>query len=230
MKELELQRGERKMERLNVDILSFPALHFARIAATLATVLALVACGNDGGGGSAPVVPPVSPNGCVTCNGITSPVVLTSFQTQSADGAMVFKDMQVFVESTQVAPNASGNNYNWYQGPIAIQGTLEVRQPVTDVVLGTGMPLSQCTIAPGTYYVQSNGPGQMGFMGSDMMIQSLVSTSGAIELSLEAPSQQGMGLTNQGQGFYGMIGVRSVNGVACSSQFYGVFSTPTSYY
>lgn len=218
------------MERLKVNSLSFPALHFARIAATLATVIALVACGNDGGGGGGAPVTPIPPSGCYSCNGITSPAVLTTFTTQSADGMMILRDMQLFVQSTQVMPNASGNNWNWYQGPIALQGTMEVRQPMMDVMPGTGMPLSQCMIPPGTYFMQSNGAGQMGMMGSDLRVQSLISTSASIELSIEAPSQMGMGLTNQGRGLYGVVSVRRVNGIQCSPQFFGTFSTPGIFY
>jgi hypothetical protein len=221
------------MEGLNKKTLSFPALRFTSFLATLATILAttvLVACGNDGGGAAPPPPVVVNPNGCVTCNGITSPVVLTTFQAQAADGSMALTNMQLFVQSTNVVPNASGNNYNWYQGPIALQGNLEVRQTVLDVMPGTGMPLTSCAIPAGTYYVQSNGPGQMGYMGTDIMVPSLITTSGAIELSIEAPAQGGYGLTNQGRGFYGVVGVRRVNGVQCSPQFFGVFSSQSVYY
>lgn len=198
------------MERLNNKTLSFPALRFARVAATLAMVFALVACGKDGGGGGAPVAP-IPPHGCVTCTGITSPVILTTFNTQSFPNPdMIFQGMQIFGDATLASPYNSGNAANSYSGPIAVQGTLVVTTNLVD-------PYSPCVIPAGTYYVQSNGVGQMSL--GTLQIPSMITTSGAIEFMVD-----GM-LYNAGQSFYGEIGVRRVNGMQCSADFYGVFGS-----
>jgi hypothetical protein len=213
------------MERLNKETLSFPALRIARVIATLGMVFALVACGDKGGGGA--VAPtPVYPNGCMTCSGITNPVVLTSFSMQSSDGSswygggqasMIFQNMQIFGQSSNYASATS------YQGPIAVQGTLVVTKPVADVD-GYGRQITGCILQPGTYYVQSNGSAQMGGYGQ-FQIPSMVSTSLTMELIIDAASNGG-GLV--GQSALAIVQIRSISGIQCSSNFYGQFG-PSGY-
>jgi hypothetical protein len=211
-----------KMEKLNLKTLSFPALQFGRVLATLGMVFAMVACGGGGGGGGAAVpVTPVYPNGCMACSGITSPVVLTTFNAQVADSTLSLTNIQVFGQ------NQGGSSYGFSGGPIALQGTMEVRQAIYDVYSGgyygynynygysPTNTISQCVLTPGTYYIQTSSVGQMDGYGS-IYPSAVIATSGSIELSIE-----GMLYQNNSR-LYGMVRVLRVNGVSCSSSFYGV--------
>lgn len=219
------------MERLNNKTLSFPAKMFTRVFAALGVVMALAACGNKGGGGGGVVAPvvPVYGNGCVNCGAITQPVLLTTFQSEATDfsGSSVvsLQNMQVYVQGSNLTTSASGNNYNWYSGPITVQGQLHVKKQLNDYdPSNPNVQLSSCVIPVGVYTVQTSQVGQMtnpNRNGTDITFPSVVATNASIELKIEAPSP--MGFTNSGSRMWAKVSVVRVNGVQCSSQFYGEF-------
>lgn len=207
------------MERLNKKALSFPARVFTRVFAVLGMVLALAACGNkDGGGGT--VVPPIYGNGCTNCAGsIPTPTLLTTFASQSANANIVFSNMQMFGESSRIMPNASGNLYRNYVGPIAVQGQMTVAAAAVD-------PYNPaCTIQPGVYSLQTYSVGQMGYAGGGIVIPTLLSTTGAIEIRIDSPSTTMDGALLEGNGtrLYAKVTVLRVNGYNCSSTFFDIF-------
>ena len=193
------------MERLNKKTLSFPAMRITRVLATLGTVLVLAACGKGDGGGGGGAVTPIPPSSCGSCTGITSPQLLTTVSMEAASRVMAFTNMQIFGDAGYFTPTATGNYYNTYRGPIGMSGTLVVTTTAYDTYGGG------CVIPAGTYYVQSNSQGVMD-MGM-LQVQSLISTSGAIEFAI-----QGM-LHNQGTRLYSQIVITRVNGVQCSGMF-----------
>nr|WP_295904741.1 hypothetical protein [uncultured Bdellovibrio sp.] len=208
------------MERLNYKTLSFPAKYILRAFAALGMVLALAACNNGGGGGGA-VVPPIYGSGCTNCAGsIPTPVVLTTFQMQSANGNITFSNMQLVGQSTRITSNASGNNYRNYEGPIAMQGQMVVARQEID-------PYNpSCVIQPGTYALQTYSVGQMGFAGGDIVVPTLLTTTGSIEMRVDSPDPMMAGglLTSSGQRLYAKVTVLRVNGYNCSQTFYGIFN------
>lgn len=209
------------METLNHNFLSFPAKTFAKALALLGVTLAVTACGNGGGGSAAPV-PPVYGNGCYNCAGsIPSPVVLTTFKAQSFDGAVSLVNVQVYAQGTAIVPNASGNNYKWYAGPIAAQGQLVVTTPQYDISPYTGQRASACALPAGTFNLQTSSVGQMGQNGVDVYLSSLVTVGAGIELKVEAPSP--MGFLDGGQTLWAKVSVVRVNGIPCSADFFGEF-------
>lgn len=217
------------MERLNKKTLSFPAKIYTKVFAALGMVLAVAGCGDKGGSASVPVVPPIYGSGCATCSGVMpQPVLLTTFQSEATDfygnAVVVLKNMQVIVQSTGIQQNASGNNYNWYSGPIAVSGQLDVRKQLVDYDLNTGAQLTSCVVPVGVYPIQTYSVGQMlnaSHNGTDISIPSLVSTVGNIELRVEAPSP--MGFLENGTRLWATVSIVRVNGVTCSNQFHGEF-------
>lgn len=208
------------MEGLNKKTLSFPAKYFARTIAALGILLALTACKDSGGGGGT-VVPPIYGNGCNNCAGsIPTPVILTTFQMQSANANITFSGMQMFGQSTRIIPNASGNNFRNYEGPIAVQGQMIVTRAEVD----PGNP--SCVIQPGSYALQTYSVGSMGMAGGDVVIPTLLSTTGAIEMRVDSPDPMMAGglLTQQGQRLYAKVTVLRVNGYNCSQTFFGIFN------
>lgn len=209
------------METLNYKSLSFPAKTFAKALASLGIAMVMTACGKGGGGTSAPVMP-VYGNGCYNCAGsIPSPVVLTTFKSQSLDGAVSLVNMQVYAQGTSIVPNASGNNYKWYAGPIAAQGQLVVTTPQYDINPYTRQIASACVLPAGTFNLQTSTVGQMGQNGVDVYIPSLVTVGASIELKVEAPSP--MGFLDGGQTLWAKVSVIRVNGIPCSPDFHGDF-------
>ncbi|WP_374073502.1 hypothetical protein [Bdellovibrio bacteriovorus] len=209
------------MEGLNNKTLSFPAKYFTRAFAALGMVLALAACNDGGGGGGTVVVPPIYGSGCTNCAGsIPTPVVLTTFQMQSANANITFSNMQMIGQSTRIIPNASGNNYRNYEGPIAVQGQMVVAKPEID-------PYNpSCVIQPGTYTLQTYSVGQMGYAGGDIVVPTLLSATSSIEMRIDSPepTMAGALLTEQGQRLYAKVTVLRVNGYTCSQSFFGIFN------
>ncbi|KHD89583.1 MAG: hypothetical protein OM95_02285 [Bdellovibrio sp. ArHS] len=199
------------MERLNKKTLSFPAMVFTRALATLGVVLTLAACGKDNGGGSAPIV--VGINGCQNCGAITAPTVLTTFNSQAASGAFALTNMQVYAQAGLIQPNASGYNYKWYNGPIAIQGQLTVPTAFHDTTN------SGCVVPAGTYYLQTYSVGQLGNLGADVLVPSLMTTTGNIELKIESAGVAGGGFVDEGRKLYAKVSIVRANGYVCSALF-----------
>lgn len=210
------------METLNKKNLSFPAKVFTQVFATLGLILTLAACGNKGGGNNnVPVVPPIYGGGCQNCAAsIPSPVLLTQFNTASADGNVSLVNMQMYAQSTGVTSMVSGNNYKGYSGPVAMQGTLVVKAPQYDYVPYTTTPASACVLPAGTYTLQTIQVGQMGLEGVNLFMPKIISTLGGIELKIEAASPMGF-LTSQS--LWATVTVERVNGISCSQHFKGDF-------
>lgn len=207
------------MEGLNNKTLSFPAKMITRAFAALGIVLALAACGKGGDGGTNTNVGLNCLN--QACGSITAPVVLTTFQSQSSmsNPEIMLQNMQIVVSANLIQQNASGNNYRWYQGPIAIQGQMVVAQQIVDVDPGTRVQLTQCVLPAGTYNLQTLTTGTMGMSGGDVNVPAMLSNVGNIEVRIE----NGL-LTDNGQRLYGKVSVVRVNGYTCSSNFYGSFN------
>lgn len=206
------------METLNKKTLSFSARIFTQVFAALGIMLTLTACGKSGGNGTQ-VVPPVYGNGCTNCGTIANPALLTTFSAQSADGNISLVNMQVYAQASGITPVASGNNYKGYSGPIATQGQMVVKAPQYDYVPYTNQLATACVIPAGTYSLQTVSVGQMGYDGQNVYFPSLITTAGAIELKVEAPSP--MGFLNSGASLWAKVSVVRVNGVVCSASFYG---------
>lgn len=209
------------METLNKKTLSFPAKIFTQVVAALGIILTLTACGKSDGGNNTTVVAPIYGSGCNNCSAISSPTLLTTFQSQSADGNMSLVNMRVYAQSSGIKAVPSGNNYKSYSGPAAIQGQLVVRVAQYDYVPHTSQAASNCVIPAGTYNVQTSAVGQLGYDGVDVYFPSLFTTVGGIELKIEAPSP--MGFLNSGQSLWAKVSVVRVNGIVCSASFYGDF-------
>lgn len=209
------------MEGLKNKRLSFPAKNFfIRAIAALGVTMALVAC-NSGGGGGSGVTVGVGINGCQNCGTITSPVVLATYQSQSPSANLVFSNMNIIAQATGIVPNASGNNYRNYQGPIAIQGTLDIKATEYD-------RYSACVVPAGRYAVSTYTVGQMGMAGGDIVVPLLMATNGSytVEMQIDGPLNTMAGglLTDGGQRLYARVAVVKVNGQVCSSDFYGIFN------
>ncbi|MEN0057584.1 MAG: hypothetical protein AAGB31_02020 [Bdellovibrio sp.] len=212
------------MERLKIHTLSFPKKKMTKFFTgfVIAGVLAFLAACNEGGssGSGATTYYPYGA-GCVGCGNIANPVLLTTFSTQSADGNVALTNMQTYAQSTQVGYVASGNTYKAYEGPIAMQGQLVVRTSQADYMPGTNQKASNCVLPAGTYTLQTYTAGTMSYYGVNVMMPSLITSTGGIELKIEAPSP--MGFLTGGQQLWARVYVTRVNGYACSSNFFGEF-------
>ncbi|AHZ84834.1 hypothetical protein [Bdellovibrio bacteriovorus] len=206
------------MEGLNNKTLSFPAKMFTRAFAALGMVLALAACGKGGGGGTNTNVG----LNCLSqaCGNITAPVVLTTFQSQSSTSnpEIILQNMQIIVSANLIQQNASGNNYNNYQGPIAIQGQMVVTKQMLDVDTITGAQLTPCVLPAGTYNLQTLTTGTMGLAGGDVNVPAMLSNVGNIEVKIENGQ-----LFTSGTRLFAKVSVTRVNGYACSGRFFGSF-------
>lgn len=207
------------METLNNKTLSFPAKIFTQALAVLGMVLTLAACSKDGGNSGITV--PVYGSGCQNCTAISSPVLLTTFKSQSYDGNVILQNMAVYAQSTGLTYVASGNTYKGYRGPIASQGQLIVKTPQYDYVPGTAQLATACVVPAGTYTLQAATVGEMDYDGVNVFLPSLITTAGAIELKVEAPSP--MGFLDAGQTLWAKVSIVRVNGVLCSANFFGTF-------
>lgn len=212
------------MERLNNNSLRFPAKLFTFAFASLGLMLTLASCGNKGGNDYvAPVVPPIYGNGCTNCQGITAPFTLATFTSQSSTGYFSLQNMVVTGQTNGTVPSASGSMYKGYVGPVAAQGQLVVAQTITEYSPGFTQGSTACTVPAGTYTVQSQTVGQMNDIwknGGDIILPSLYTTSGGIEISIEAPSSEGLGFLNNGQNLNAKVSIVRVNEVTCSQYFY----------
>nr|BFD59908.1 hypothetical protein CKG001_20150 [Bdellovibrio sp. CKG001]BFD63315.1 hypothetical protein BdHM001_19960 [Bdellovibrio sp. HM001]BFD67171.1 hypothetical protein HAGR004_21930 [Bdellovibrio sp. HAGR004] len=217
------------MERLNKKTLSFPAMSFTRAFAALGMVLALAACGKGGGGGGTNAN--VGWN-CLqqSCGSINQPVVLTTFTSQAADSSIVLQNMQMVAQSGLISNTSTGSPYKWYSGPIAVQGQMVVSRAIYDYQPYSQTLASNCTIAAGTYSLQTRTVGYMGSQGQvggysdgqNILVPDLITTNGSIVMRIEAPSP--MGLISGGSRLWGVVRIVSVNGVTCSNNFYGEFN------
>lgn len=214
------------MERLNKNSLRFPAKLFTFAFATLGLMLTLASCGNKGGNDYvAPVVPPIYGNGCTNCQGITAPFTMATFTSQGSTGYISLQNMVVTGQTNGTVPSASGSMYKGYVGPVATQGTLVVSQTITEYSQGFNNGSTTCTVPAGTYAIQTRMVGQMNDTmksGGDITFPSLYTTTGGIEISIEAPSSYGFGFLNNGQNLYAKVSIVRVNGVTCSQYFYDI--------
>lgn len=200
------------MEKLNMKTLSFPAKRLTQALAMLGTVLVLAACGDKGGGGGGGTVV-VPPSGCITCGGITSPIILTTIESGNFDDSVVFRDVQVFGESSLIYPNGPyGVIWKDYVGPVAIQGTLDVRGTFTD-------SSAACVVPAGIYTVQSNSAGQiLARLGSGFSVPSVVTVAGpvSLELSIQSPGGYGLYSLSGRVRANSYVSVIRANGVQCA--------------
>ena len=214
------------MERLNSNSLRFPAKLFTFAFATLGLMATLAGCGNKGGNDSPPVVvTPIDGNGCTNCQGITAPFTMATFTAHGSTGYISFQNMIVTGQTNGTVPSASGSMYRGYVGPVAVQGTLVVKQNITEYSPGFTQGSTTCTVPAGTYTIQSQLVGQMNDTiksGGDISFPSLYTTSGGIEISIEAPSSYGFGFLNNGQSLWAKASIVRVNGVTCSQYFYDI--------
>lgn len=208
------------METLNNKKLSFPARFSKQVFAVLGMALLLSACEKDSGN---VIVPPIYGLGCQNCQMvIPAPVPLAVFEAKGTDGTVVLSNMQLYGQSGGIQPNASGNNYKWYRGAVAVQGTMTVSTPQYDYNPGTQVPASSCVLLPGVYNLQTRLVGQMEDGGVNIVIPSLITTAGNIELRIDAPSP--MGLLEEGRRLWANVSIVSVNGITCSKNFFGEFN------
>ncbi|WP_413568121.1 hypothetical protein ACLWBD_10315 [Bdellovibrio sp. HCB117] len=198
------------MERLNKKTLSFPAMVFTKALAALGIVLTLAACGKGDSGGTTPIV---GINGCQNCGGITAPTVITTFSSQASTNAFTLSNMQVYAQAGLIQPNASGYNYKWYNGPIAMQGTLTVPTTFYDTTN------SGCVVPAGTYYLQTYSVGQLGNLGANVSVPALLTTAGNIELKIESTGVAGGGFVDEGRKLYAKVTIVRANGYVCSAMF-----------
>lgn len=207
------------MEGLNKKNLSFPARFFIQVFAALGIMTSLSACYKGGGSN---VVPPIYGLGCQNCGVLNSPVPLTIFEAQGTNGKVVLTNMQMFGQVTGIQPNASGASYKWYMGPIAMQGTMIVNEAQIDYDPHTNQVASSCIVPAGVYPLQTRLVGQLDTGGVNLLVPSLVTTIGAIELRIEAPSP--MGFLEEGRRLWGNVHIVRVNGIPCSPHFFGEFN------
>lgn len=212
------------MEGLNKKTLSFPAWNYTKTFAALGMLLVLSACGKDGGGGGVAVAPNGITN-CANCSTIVSPVTLAVFETKSPSGNVTLSEMKLIAQSTNVRANASGNNYNNYQGPVASQGKMVVNTAQADTS-DMGSTLSSCVLPAGAYTVETKQVGSLGYVGTDLNLPLLVARSGhaVVEMKIEGPGSEGMGLYQSGTRVWAKVSIIRVNNIVCSSNFFGVFN------
>lgn len=210
------------MEGLNNRTLRVPVRFLVTMFSVMGIMVSLTACYKGGGSAPLPPIPPVYGLGCQNCGVLVAPVPLTTFQAQGPDGSVTLSNMQVVGQATGIQPNASGANYKWYQGPLAMQGTMTVAQAQVDYDPQTGQRASGCVVPPGVYNLQTRLVGQMDKGGVNIIIPSLITTVGAIELRIEAPSP--MGLLEEGRRLWGNVYIVRVNGIPCSPHFFGKFN------
>lgn len=218
------------MERLNQGPLSFSAwftTHFFKVLGFASSLTVLIACNNNNS--RANYVPPPVINGaaCPACTMPVNPAPLTIFESQSVDGNIVLTNMQLMIPAGGVvAPNATGNNYKWYQGPIVVQGTLVVKQAQADIHTGTKQPITGCVLPAGTYSLQTQIPGQLDYQAEVFSVPSLIANGGIIELKISVPYSEGIiGLYEADKTrLNAVVSVVRANGIACSPQFFGTFN------
>lgn len=204
------------MEGLNQKILSIPTRLFVNVFSAMGLMLSLSGCYK---GGSNPM-PPIYGFGCQNC--VAAPVPLTTFQAQGTDGSVVLSNMQLYGQVSSIQANASGANYKWYSGAIAMQGTMTVNKPQFDFDPQTGQRASACALPPGIYTLQTRLVGQMDTGGVNIVMPSLISTDGAVEIKIEAASP--MGLLEEGRRLWANVSIVRVNGIICSQHFFGEFN------
>ena len=135
------------------------------------------------------------------------------------------QNMVVTGQTNGTVPSASGSMYKGYVGPVATQGTLVVSQTITEYSQGFNNGSTTCTVPAGTYAIQTRMVGQMNDTmksGGDITFPSLYTTTGGIEISIEAPSSYGFGFLNNGQNLWAKVSIVRVNGVTCSQYFYDI--------
>lgn len=205
------------METLNKKLLSFPFVSLAKLFASVSILFLLAACGNGGGGGSTPPpAPGVGLNGCVNCAGITQPLAISTFNSESlymSQWPVQLSNMQLYVNGANYTPGVS-SPYNLYDGPVAVQGTMNVTgaHAIKDSV-------GACAINPGSYVVQTYSAGSIS-LGTNFLVPEL--TAGHIRIRMSAaPYVSGSMLVNEGGAirWKGRLEILSVGGQVCSNFF-----------
>ncbi|MFP5519526.1 MAG: hypothetical protein ACLGGX_06455 [Bdellovibrionia bacterium] len=122
------------------------------------------ACGNNKkGGGSSGNGAVVNPGVCANCAGIAQPILLTNLVSESAHPT----DFPVSIVNGQMYGTAGGvgtvaqTAYNVYVGPVTIQGTFSVAQPIGDENARYYGGNQGCVINPGNYAMTTVQVGQM---------------------------------------------------------------------
>jgi hypothetical protein len=190
------------METLNKKTLSFPLKNIARAVGALTVMFLLAACPGNGN-----KVAAVNVFGCQDCAAIVSPVILSVVSSASPDQTIQFMNMNLYAEGSLVVPNASGNNYNNYRGPIALQGQMIVTRESID-------PYSGCVIFPGTYDLTTYSAGSMEYASSGIRMPLMITNTGGIEIRIDNGY-----LHQNGSRLYAQVSVTRVNGYACSPGF-----------
>lgn len=195
-------------------------MSFTRAFAALGMVLALAACGKGGGGGTTVVGP-----NCLqqTCGGINSPTVLGVYKSENYRKDIVFSNMSIIAQSTNVQLSGSGEIYRTYSGPVAVQGFLDF------VVPGQDLYSPQCSVPVGRYNVSTQSVGSMGYAGGDFVMPVIIAQGPAtLEMRIESPlSTMSGGQLSNGSGelrLYSKVSILKVNGVVCSSNFNEIFN------
>lgn len=216
------------METLNRKTLSFPK-YMARSFVLLAAVFMMACNGSGGGGGGNSTYYPIHPGSCSNCAGtIPNPVPITTVNSASINNSIELRNLQIYGEGSRL----SGYGYT---GDILAQGQLIVNTPEFDYgnmgygpYNGIGYSYSYgqgggCVLNPGTYELRSLNIGKMG-IDKGNIIMNMATTNGGIELRIDDPLVGTGGAMIYGNRLYAKVTVLRVNGVNCSSNFYGIFN------
>jgi hypothetical protein len=199
------------METLKKKNLSLPSQVFSRVIATLLIIVGMAACGNKDGGTANTPPPLVGLNGCQNCGAITSPIAITTFNSESmymTQWPVRMTNMQMFGEATRFQAGST-SSYNLYDGPVAIQGTLEIQAPLYS-------NNNACVIPAGSYPLQTYSVGSIS-RGNNLLVPDMV--AGGIRLKMIGASYVGGGsmLVNESGAirWKGTLEIVSFNNINC---------------
>ncbi len=203
------------MERLDGKTFIFHKEYFYRLGLALMMAFAVVACGNDDGGGH--VLPPpvyitpgISPN-CVNCAEVNSaPMAVTTFTALNVRNTVSLRNIQVYGNGVRYTSTSTPYNLpaNKYQGQISASGEFVVNTAVVD-------RSGRCQLIPGSYFADTL---QAGFMGSpalgNLELPDMIVQPGNIRIAIT----QGI-MYSGGTRLMGILKIVSVNGLACDPLF-----------
>jgi hypothetical protein len=159
------------MERLNWKTFIFQKKEFfGRFVVAAALAFSFVACGDNGGGGGAPVIPAYgicSDQGCQEVN--SSPMQLAQFTATNVRQAV---QLNVALHGSQrilMSQSTPMNTpYASYRGPVAATGQFIATTQLIDMS-------GRCNIPPGNYQISSNVSGMLGMpVGGNLELPELI--------------------------------------------------------